>query len=75
MSKVFAFNLGEEMEDFEVSGRYDPAQQLWVGDSGVVAYTAMRTNTGGYTLTGTYTNGDLDHDRDTDDVDWDTQRD
>ena len=80
MSKVFAFNLSVDVQPIEVNGNYDQEQQLWVNESGVVAYTYYASETDVTQSTayeGTYTNGDLDHDiaHDTDAGDSDTYRD
>ena len=81
MSKVFGFNLSVDMEPLEVNGSYDPEQQVWVNESGVVAYTYHQTGTDliqhSTGQEGTYTNGDLDHDWvfDNDYGDSDTDRD
>lgn len=80
MSKVFGFNLSVDVQPMEVNGSYDPEQQVWVNESGVVAYTQGPTGTDWTRSTGqegTYTNGDLDHDWvfDNDYADSDTQRD
>ncbi|MEM8531860.1 MAG: hypothetical protein AAGF95_13510 [Chloroflexota bacterium] len=32
MSKLFAFNVSQTTEEFEVDGRYDQASQLWIGN-------------------------------------------
>lgn len=80
MSKVFAFNLSVDVQSVEVNGSYDPERQVWVNESGVVAYTFESTGTDWTRSTayeGTYTNGDLDHDTayDNDYADSDSYRD
>lgn len=37
MSKLFAFNVGEFVQDTTIEGQYDPSAQLWTGDGNAVA--------------------------------------
>lgn len=49
MKKVFGTSLATECTSgFEVSGKYDAAQQLWVGDNASIANSSSSSYSGSY---------------------------
>ena len=68
MAQLFAAYLTQKLPSAQVSGEYDPEQELWVGDNQLQG--GLPTTS--HTTRGTFTGPGPQYDRDTGtDTDWD----